>query len=436
MSQSDENLISSQPENEPYERNLQDLSQMLKYAKIDKNNLTNVSQAIYFPKNTSNDLENFMMLELNSALLEDIQKGENLYLKGGLNDKAVLCSSTKTFDVKVAEISNSLLLVPDLKLAQQTSVSPIKTAQAGMNKSLEKSFEDDEEEENEAPGSQFIPFDNIERKEVKKIFHEYFECTLIKPRYRKTMDLLLLSKYAGPENEYKINKKMLFTYNQLLDTAQCSDGEFMEGLKKHRAIDIGGYVRVLEPAYEYRIVTLMCNLINENSWELDEIDEEITIAALEGIAPQEVVTGLFNIYAEKSEKAGLYRYNEDTVSKIILLNILQPGLKFQYEEFMETWRSAMPEGMTVNESVLKGIGIIDKSGHSACVKSLNEQDLPINIHDRLKTLFRSKERWTLEEIEPYIEFFTTPQLTVSAILSKFARSLTDNSGIRLYVSKH
>lgn len=130
-----------------------------------------------------------------------------------------------------------------------------------MNKSVEKSFEDDEENENEAPGSQVIPFDSIERKEVKKVFHEYFEGTLIKPRYRKTMDLLQLAKYSGPENEYKINRKLLFTYNQLLDTAQCSDTEFTEGLKKHRAVDIEGFVRVMEPTYEYRIVTLMVNLI-------------------------------------------------------------------------------------------------------------------------------------------------------------------------------
>lgn len=330
-----------------------------------------MNQAIYFPKNTS-DLENFMLLELNPALLEDVEKGESLYLKGkstfcvnlskvlvpsilysfilgGLNEKAVLCSASQTYDLKIAEISNSLLLIPDLKLAQATSVSPIKTAQGGMNKSVEKSFEDDEDE-NEAPGSQVNPFDSIERKEVKKIFHEYFECTLIKPRYRKTMDLLQLAKYSGPENEHQINRKLLFTYNQLLDTAQCSDAEFTEGLKKHRAIDIEGFVRVMEPAYEYRIITLMVNLISENSWSLDEIDEEITIAALDGLAPEEVVTGLFNIYTEKSEKVGYYRYKEDCVSKILLMNILKPGLKFQYEEFLETWRSAMPEGMNINVS--------------------------------------------------------------------------------------
>lgn len=92
--------------------------------------------------------------------------------------------------------------------------------------------------------------------------------------------------------------------------------------------------------------------------------------------------------------------------------------------------------MHFQESVLKGIGIIDKSAQPICVKSLNEQDMPTNIHDRLKILFRAKERWTLDEIEPYIEYFTTPQLSVTSILTKYARSLTDNNGIRFYVSKH
>lgn len=90
----------------------------------------------------------------------------------------------------------------------------------------------------------------------------------------------------------------------------------------------------------------------------------------------------------------------------------------------------------LQESVLKGIGIIDKTLPQTCVKSLTEEDMPTNIHDRLKLLFRTKERWTLDELEPYIEYFTTPQLSVSSILTKYARSLTDSNGIRLYVSKH
>lgn len=69
------------------------------------------------------------------------------------------------------------------------------------------------------------------------------------------------------------------------------------------------------------------------------------------------------------------------------------------------------------------------------MKSLFEEGMTTNLHDRLRILFRTKPKWTLDEIEPYMEYFTTPQLGVTAILSKFARALTEN-GVRFYVSKH
>lgn len=53
----------------------------------------------------------------------------------------------------------------------------------------------------------------------------------------------------------------------------------------------------------------------------------------------------------------------------------------------------------------------------------------------MKVLFGVKDKWTLNQIEPYIEYFTTPQLSVTSILAKNARSITVD-GQRMYVSKH
>lgn len=36
------------------------------------------------------------------------------------------------------------------------------------------------------------------------------------------------------------------------------------------------------------------------------------------------------------------------------------------------------------------------------VISLPEETLPKNINDRLKEIFKVKDKWTLEEITPYI----------------------------------
>lgn len=95
----------------------------------------------------------------------------------------------------------------------------------------------------------------------------------------------------------------------------------------------------------------MLALINENSWKLDEIDKEETLQALKGIVPHSVVQGLFNLYTEKSKSnSSKYKYREDMICRIIAQNILQHGLKFHVNDFINTWQDALPEGMKIDVS--------------------------------------------------------------------------------------
>ncbi|KAI8123704.1 hypothetical protein FF38_08718 [Lucilia cuprina] len=411
-----------------YVRTLDDVKGIIKHAKLDERNLTQVTQALYYP---SADIvsDNLKLLELDDHMLGQIRDGQVLQFKGGLNEKVVLCTDEKTYDVKTAEISNSLLLVPDLKFGAATSTSPLKSPRTANNTSLERSLNESADDDLEIERK-------LEQRKILKIFHEYFECREIKPRFRKMGDLLQLTRYSGPENEECIDRKLLFSFEQLLDTVQCSRKEFIEGLRLYRAIEYEGWMRVLECEYEYRIVNLMVGLIAENSWPLDEVEREETITALDGIAPKQIVEGLFDLYTTESKgKDNRYTYNEELVARIVAQNILQPGLKFRVDEFLSTWQEALPEGMKCEEKYLKGLGIFDKEGGTPCVRSLSEENLPLNIHDRMRLLFKTKAKWTLDEIEPYIECFTTPVLSVSSLMAKQARSLMEN-GVRYYVAKH
>lgn len=47
----------------------------------------------------------------------------SLSFKGSSNETAVLCTENRTYEIKEAETSNSLLLVPDLMLADDTKSS-------------------------------------------------------------------------------------------------------------------------------------------------------------------------------------------------------------------------------------------------------------------------------------------------------------------------
>lgn len=46
-----------------------------------------------------------------------------MVFKGGKEESAVLCTETKTYDVKEAETSNSILLLPELAFPDEESNS-------------------------------------------------------------------------------------------------------------------------------------------------------------------------------------------------------------------------------------------------------------------------------------------------------------------------
>jgi sister chromatid cohesion protein DCC1 len=50
-------------------------------------------------------------------------------------------------------------------------------------------------------------------------------------------------------------------------------------------------------------------------------------------------------------------------------------------------------------------------------------------------LFRVREKWTVDEIAPYVESLTTPILNVNGLLTKFARAANVN-GKKVFCSKH
>lgn len=335
-------------------------------------------------------------------------------------------------DVRNAEQSNSLLVVPNLLSAQATSVGPLsKPIGDNINKSLDKSLEDDESESQVSVANH-----EVQHKNILKIFYDYLECRQINPRVKKVQDLLHLTLYTGHENEHSIDRRSLFTRRQLFDTAQCSSGEFEELLIKIRCMKIDGFMRLLDYTYEYRVVTLMLSLINENCWDLDAIDRDVTITSLDGIVPDEITQATFDFYTEKVPETGKHRFNEHLVCRIIAQNVLQEGLKFHLDEFLETCQSALPEGLNMSENYIGGIGIVDHDPQQPSVRGLFEENMPITLHERLRVLFKAKNKWTLQQITPYVTLFTTPQLTITSLLAKHVRSVVDENGTRLYVAKH
>lgn len=59
--------------------------------------------------------------------------------------------------------------------------------------------------------------------------------------------------------------------------------------------------------------------------------------------------------------------------------------------------------MTTNLKQLDGIVLVDQSSHPQTICYFNEQDLPADIMNRIQYLFEVREKWSFNEIRPFVE---------------------------------
>jgi sister chromatid cohesion protein DCC1 len=111
------------------------------------------------------------------------------------------------------------------------------------------------------------------------------------------------------------------------------------------------------------------------------------------------------------------------------------GNAFNLSEFLTMWQQAVPEGVQTDVKHLRGLSLVDDSKTPNVIKYFPEWKLTENIQDRLVVLFALREKWTLEELEPYVEKLTTTKLNANALLTKFSR-VSKINGVKHFSSKH
>ncbi|KAL1500805.1 hypothetical protein ABEB36_006247 [Hypothenemus hampei] len=371
-------------------RTFEEANKVLNFAKLSRNDTVPTTSTLFFSPNICDTT--FSLLELNNTLLKTIENKEKLVIKGCDSDNAVLCTENTTFHLSKGETSNSLLLVkPTISFEQ------IKKC--------------DQE--------------RIQKIEVCDIFHVYLEAHDGKPSLHRLEELLENTEYRGPEHESDINSDDLYTMEELKKIVQISDFELQQELHSLDLFEIGCYVRKLNFEYHFRVLSYMLKLIDENSWSLDTIDYEETCNMLQDIVPEEVIECMFKKYTEQSrflDGIQMYRYKEAEVCQFHARVILSTAGKFNFDDFMQAWQESVPEGMTPTESMLHGIAIINKQTSPKVIWKFEESSLPDSISERFHTLFEAKEKWTIEEITPYIRRLVSNPQEVNGLLAKYARA--------------
>ena len=368
----------------------------LSYSKLQlsREDLLPLSQIVTFDV-TQFDQNVVKIMEVDKGLAEALETGSTLTLRGEAEDGVVLCSADKTYDVKEAETSNSLLLLDGVTWPQEASAGD----------SLAR----------------------LERRSIQGVYHTYLEVKEMRPRLRRLFHLMTDKdgKYPGGTG---------YRFEDLCSRIQCSETELKSGLAETGAIEMEGKWYTLQADYKMKVLSLITNFIEENSWPLDGVVREETLRELSEIENRDVVEKVFDAFLDPTDDGGgKYSLNAPAVSRFYGEYLLQTtGNAFNLAEFMVMWQQAVPEGVRTDvEEHLRGIALIDKK----VVKYFPEWKLTENVQERLTSLFAIKEKWTLEEIAPFVEKLTAPKLNVNALLTKYSRVSMIN-GVKHFSSKH
>merc|ERR1712168_1636550 len=354
--------------------------------------------------------EDYKLLELNKELLENIKAGDEIVIRGNKDDDTVLCSRSKTFELRAADTSNTLLLVPDLT---------------------------------EPGGSSACDEHTVVDRSVLSCFSTYYEVRLIQPRLERLKEILEKNAFSNSADEETSEK---YTTQQLLGLIQASECELMQGLEKLGALEIDNCWRLLDTDYKEKAFSQILALVEEKCWDWHAVPLQFTCETLEVLYPRFVLEYCLQTYgslvegenvSDDVEMAGdLYCLNEMKVCRYYAEYILRPALgKFNYYEFMEAWEQSVPEGMKINEDCLAGIALTDLKTHPPVIWHFTERNLPENPAERFNVLFKTRQKWKEKDIVPYLENLLAPGQKLSSLFLKYARCSTDANGGKVYNSK-
>jgi len=381
-----------------FDRSLADVSTMVGHAKLVESDLLPLSQVISFTSNLMG--ENIKLLEVTPEVADGLQAGEVLTMRGDEGDNSVICSDKKTFEIKEAETSNSLLLVPQLSFPEQIAVS--ESRKLGWTS-------------------------------VKGVFHKYLELVEVRPKLRKLKEILSETPYT---EDSKKDGQTGPTFNNLLDRVQASEEELRLGLREFECLEIDGMWFTLDQDYQMKVLSYILRFFDENSWKFDCVQKAETVLAISDLVPSEIVGQVFDVYCSPMEGGtdDEFSLNTDKVCRFYGDFLLAVNTAYLLTEFLEMWQNAVPDGITTDLAQLAGLVLVEDKDPPV-IKRFAESTLPLSITERLSVLFTARERWTLDEISPFVSSLTTTKLNVNALLTKHARAL-NMGGKKYFCAKH
>ncbi|XP_059178011.1 sister chromatid cohesion protein DCC1-like [Physella acuta] len=385
-------------------RTLTDVSCILEFAKLEASDLKPAVQCLYFSDHLENDC--VKLLEMEEPVIAALQAGKRVEIRGDPADSAVLVTDTLTFDLREAETSNSLLLLPDLSMG---------------------------------PDLPELAENQIINRQVTSVIHNYYELRPIKPRLKKLRRLLEQNPYRGRECEGdELDTGQKYTFEELQASIQASDTEIKLGLVAMNACLIQGFWRLVEFEYMATVLYHVIQLCGERDWLDEGINMDECCHVLADLFPREVIEHLVVSYSkdgmDTERTRNIYHLCEDKVCKHFAELCLRNSGKFNLSDFLKAWQESVPEGFKTSLTQIEGMALVDREVRPEVIWYFSVDNLPEEVSERFELLFEEKKKWSLAEITPYVQDLTDDKTDVGALLTKFARASLHN-GIKMFSSR-
>ena len=357
----------------------------------------------------------------------------------------MLCTSDNTYLVREVETTNLVMLVEEPSTGQTNgdestmSESNIGNSTDYMGRLTQQELLDRGSDENLVS--------------VTALVKSHLELSKIKPKLDKLDAMLRVTNVVKDIINAEHGGHELpagETWDSLVEGVQASEQEISQALQDLEAVRIdGGWMGVSQETFS-SFVKLVLLTAAEHGWSLDKIPGVEMAMELEkhGVHGQLTLQLLHKISTENQSRVYFedldrkdwrempnppnpYSLNNDAVCRHIGIGLLLEKNPWEDKtEFIEAWKSLLPDYMNPNMGILKGeclesssesIGEHGKKTARECVRKLSANELSRDPSERFEQLFRVQREWTFAKVEPYICKLTGPGQTVEELLLKYAR---------------
>ncbi|KAL6909407.1 hypothetical protein ACP4OV_001688 [Aristida adscensionis] len=345
--------------------------------------------------------DDIVLLEAADDLLPDLLQGR-VTVRGRPEEEAVLCTPSATYAMKFVGTSNSMFLIPPGE-PDAPSLRPDHTGGDGTN-AVAAAIK-------LAPGS--------------------IELVRTAPRLDKLKNLLKERPYVLDEDlgDGLHCKKGLYTWQDLCELVQASDGELSDGLSSISAVEIGGFWRTVDESSVNTILDMILHNSVLHDWPLNALREKDVLSVMEsdGFA-HKIVSHCLNRFGSKVEQEALSHWSLDErrVCSQFARRVLGVG-KMKLDSFMDKWERSIPSGMRADLQMLEGQVLCEKLGAETWVHAFRVDDLPLTPAERFAALFRERPKWEWKDLQPYIRDLRVPGVSSEGLLIKYTRRTQPNA---------